>query len=324
MEINRLPLVSIIIPVYGVEKYIEQCAASLFNQTYTNIEYIFVDDCGTDNSIKILREVLCRYKDRESQVTMIRNHKNLGLPQARKNGYEHCNGDYIIHIDSDDWIDNNYIEELVTVAKSTSSDIVWCDYIWEDQDKPIRYDNRFENLSKHELLKKMLDGDFHSGVWNKLVVKHLYDNIEFAEKGQLEDFFLTFQLFVKASSWASTHLTNYHYRINPESMTFLPERVFKRIDEEYSNFSQLVFMLERKGFDFKSLNPNFAYRFNALKVAKLKYKETRNIRQIKKEHPETVDYVMQQSMPLKGKLLLWSVTRFNSNIPIYIYDLLKK
>ena len=90
--------VSVCIPVYGVEKYIERCARSLFEQTMTDgIEFIFVNDCTKDNSIEILEKVLEEYPHRKEQVKIIHHEKNRGLVAARNTGLEHATGDYIIH-----------------------------------------------------------------------------------------------------------------------------------------------------------------------------------------------------------------------------------
>ena len=116
--------VSILVPVYGVEKYIEQCAVSLMEQTYENIEYIFVNDCTKDNSINILREVINRYPQRKSQVQIINHEKNRGLAAARNTALDASSGEYLWHVDSDDWIALDAVEKLVNIAIAKKSDII--------------------------------------------------------------------------------------------------------------------------------------------------------------------------------------------------------
>ena len=95
--------VSVCIPVYGVEQFIERCACSLFEQTMRDgIEFIFVDDCSPDNSVQRLEEILKRYPERQAQVSIIHHEKNMGLVRARKTALEAACGEYIIHCDSDD------------------------------------------------------------------------------------------------------------------------------------------------------------------------------------------------------------------------------
>lgn len=96
--------VSILVPIYGVEQYIERCAKSLFEQTYSEIEYVFVNDCTKDDSIGVLNRVLEKFPQRKLQVRIINHEKNKGLGAARRTAILNANGDYILHVDSDDYI----------------------------------------------------------------------------------------------------------------------------------------------------------------------------------------------------------------------------
>ena len=122
-----MPKVSVIVPVYGVEKYIERCDRSLFEQTLEDIEFIFVDDCTPDKSIEILKNVLEDYPLRKKQVLIISHEKNMGLPIARQSGLKVASGDYIIHCDSDDWVDTTMYEKMYNKAIEDGSDVVVCD-----------------------------------------------------------------------------------------------------------------------------------------------------------------------------------------------------
>ena len=99
-----MPKVSVIVPVYGVEKYIERCARSLFEQTLDDMEFIFVDDCTKDESIEVLKRVIDLYPVRKDQVKIIHHAVNKGLSRARETGVNAATGDYIGHCDSDDWV----------------------------------------------------------------------------------------------------------------------------------------------------------------------------------------------------------------------------
>lgn len=113
MNVVERPKVSVIIPVYGVERYIEQCARSLFSQTMRDgIEYIFVDDCSPDKSIEILEDILREYPHREPQVKIIRHTENQGIGGTRRTGVKNATGEYIIHCDSDDWVEPDMYEML--------------------------------------------------------------------------------------------------------------------------------------------------------------------------------------------------------------------
>lgn len=127
-----MPKVSVIIPVYGVEKYIERCARSLFEQTLDDIEFIFVNDCTLDNSINVLETTLEEYPKRKSQVQIINFEQNQGAAKAREIGMKTANGEYIIHCDSDDWVVKEAYETLYNIAKASESDMVICDWFETD------------------------------------------------------------------------------------------------------------------------------------------------------------------------------------------------
>lgn len=116
--------VSVLVPVYGVEKYIAVCAESLFAQTYEDIEYIFCDDCTPDGSIEVLREVMQRYPERQNAVRIIRNSRNIGLGGTRKHLISEMKGDAFVIVDSDDFLTKNAVELLVRRMEETDADII--------------------------------------------------------------------------------------------------------------------------------------------------------------------------------------------------------
>ena len=125
------PKVSILVPIYNVSLYIERCARSLFDQTFENIEYIFVDDASTDDSLDILKKVLKQYPKRQKQVRIIRHPQNKGLASTRNTAIDASNGDYIAVVDSDDYVEKNMIEELYNFAVTKNADIVVFDSVFE-------------------------------------------------------------------------------------------------------------------------------------------------------------------------------------------------
>ena len=116
--------VSVLVPVYGVEHYIAQCAESLFQQTYDDIEYIFVNDCTKDCSISILEEVLERFPKRKPQVTVLHHEQNKGLGAARLTAIQAATGDYLMHVDSDDELPLDAVALLAKQAEISGCDIV--------------------------------------------------------------------------------------------------------------------------------------------------------------------------------------------------------
>lgn len=149
------PLISIIVPVYGVEKYIERCAKSLFEQTYNNIEYIFVNDCTTDNSIGVLNSVIEKYPLLNNQIHIINHKKNGGLAAARKTGLLSALGEYVMHVDSDDWISTDAVESMLNSALSNNADIVvgnMC-FSYKNLSKPL--DTLVEDNKKQYLIRML-------------------------------------------------------------------------------------------------------------------------------------------------------------------------
>ena len=160
------PKVSVIIPVYGVEKYIEQCARSLFEQTMQEgIEFIFIDDCSPDRSIGILKEVLKEYPHREPQVKIIRHSENQGSGGTRRTGVENATGEYVIHCDSDDWVEPDMYETLYRKAAKEDADIVGCDYISECRKKRVilRQPCPSDNM---QYISDLLSGRLHCGMYH--------------------------------------------------------------------------------------------------------------------------------------------------------------
>ena len=165
--------VSILIPVYGVEFYIERCAHSLFNQSYSNIEYVFVDDCTKDNSITVLMQVLEKYPEHKKKVKIVRHNSNRGLAAARNTAFDHSTGEYIMHVDSDDFIELNTVELLLEYAEEENADIVICDNkcIYKDQIVMRKQNIPFK---KQEYLKSLLHRHIQPSIWGKLYSRKLY------------------------------------------------------------------------------------------------------------------------------------------------------
>lgn len=165
--------VSILVPVYGVEKYIRRCAESLMEQTYDDIEYVFVDDCSPDRSISVLKEVVSHYPQREPQVRIIRHEQNGGLAAARATALQAATGEFVLHVDSDDWVDRRIVELLVRRQEETGADIVFSAFISHYADHDEKVDKRFEGTAR-ELSAAIVRLDFLWNVWGSLQRLSLY------------------------------------------------------------------------------------------------------------------------------------------------------
>lgn len=214
---------SLIAPIYGVEKYIGKFAASVLGQTYNNIQFIFVNDGTTDSSMEILNTLIeNKYRQLKDQIIII-NKSNEGLPAARRTGMEYATGDYILHIDSDDWLEVDAVEKIAKKAKETDSDIIYFDFINEYGNR-VKYksEREYNNHNKNDLIVNIYNYKGHGYVWNKcfkreILTKH---NVHYSLHAMHEDIYLMSQIIFFAKS--ITHLKEalYHYRKNnPHSIS---------------------------------------------------------------------------------------------------------
>ena len=204
--------VSVIVPIYKVDGFIERCVVSLMEQTLDEVEYIFVDDASPDGSVKILREVVERYPSRKDCVKIITHSENKGLPAARNTGLADATGEYIFHCDSDDFVELDMLESLYNKAKECDVDVVWCDFFLSFETNE-RYMKQPSYYTSADALKAMLSGAMKYNVWNKLVKRSLYidNNISFpAGYGMGEDMTMM-MLFGNAQKVAYVPRAFYHY-----------------------------------------------------------------------------------------------------------------
>lgn len=254
--------VSIIVPIYKVEKYIEKCATTLLEQDHNNIEYIFVNDCTPDKSMEILENTIEKYPNRKNHVKIVNKLKNEGLPQARKSGLDAANGKYILHVDSDDWVDEYMVSSLIGEARKSDADIVCFDYIKEfgkhSVIKSFFYTNNHPK-SNLEFIKAILSHEISVSMCDKLVKRGLYKNVEFPYFSHCEDSFVNLQLFYEAKKFAHIAKPFYHYRTNPNSLSSSFSNNKKAL-EDFANFSKSVrkFLVEKDLFSdcFQSFLPN--------------------------------------------------------------------
>lgn len=243
--------VSILVPVYGVEKYIERCARSIFEQTYHNLDIVFVDDCTPDKSIEILKRVLEEYSDRKAQTRIIRHEHNRGLAAARNTAVAAAVGTFLMHVDSDDWIENDAVEELVKKQEETGADFVTGVMVKNEDTLDYHYVEPVYK-DKNDMMILILSQIFHHELANRLVKRALYtDHHIKALEGvnQAEDWRLTPMLLWYANGIARLNKTTYHYFMNMESMCNSKksmDKALKLYHDTYTNYSSLMTFFEDK------------------------------------------------------------------------------
>lgn len=218
-----VPNVTVIVPVYNVESYIERCARSIFEQTINYLEIIFVDDCSPDNSINIVKNILEEYPKRKSLTRFIYLKENSGSAYARRLGIINSKGKYVIHCDGDDWIDKDLYESMFNKAELYQADIVICDEVYEYVKKSIPMHKKVLPTDGKIIIQNFYKDTLGLHCHNKLVNRHLYiDNAILPWDGlnMWEDNGLFARLFYFAKQVHQVHGSRYHYnRMNVNAMT---------------------------------------------------------------------------------------------------------
>ena len=198
-----MPKVSVIVPIYNVEKYLEKCINSLLSQTLEDIQIILVNDGSKDNSGNIAKEYEKNNKDRVIYVEK----ENGGLSDARNYGLKYATGDFIAFLDSDDYIEKNAYEKMYNKAIEENADYVECDFIWEFPNK-IRVDKQYPYKNKKEMLSFV-----RVVAWNKLIKSQLItdNNLEFPKGLRYEDVEFTYKLIPFVNKFAYVDKPFIHY-----------------------------------------------------------------------------------------------------------------
>ncbi|MCQ2236862.1 MAG: glycosyltransferase [Bacteroidales bacterium] len=219
-------LISVIVPVYNVENYLEKCLNSIVEQSYSNLDIILINDGSTDNSAKICEE----FASHDSRIRLI-NQENQGLSGARNTGIGLIRGKYVTFVDSDDWIDYNYVETLYNLIVEHDADVSVVSFIYEEQVKTtngviektrVKYnDGRVFVFDTHSALRELCrDKVLQNLAWGKIYKSSLWlDNNILYPIGKLyEDVYTAFEIFVRVSKVVVYNVTRYHYRVRVGSI----------------------------------------------------------------------------------------------------------
>lgn len=204
--------ISVVITVYNMENYIKQCLDSVLNQTYKNLEIIIVDDCGTDNSMNVVNN----YQD--ERIKIISHDKNMGAGWARRHGIEAATGDYVITVDGDDWLSEDFIEKLVENAKDTNADII-------SGGITIYINDEYQEIKRFaptisEGFKKIEDYNNQKIIFlnNKLVKRTMYDLVPYSTRIYCEDTPVILPLLYYANMVSYVDTQGYFYRQHNASL----------------------------------------------------------------------------------------------------------
>jgi glycosyltransferase involved in cell wall biosynthesis len=163
-----MPNISLIVTVYGVEKYIERCCVSIFEQSYRDFDLTFVNDCSTDGSEAILRNVIEKYRRLGVATQLIKHEVNQGISGARETGLNAVTGEYVLYIDADDYLAPDMLEMLADRAEKTGADIVYCDYNAVKNGQALYVDQSLPESAPRRVAALMLRQKIVWAPWNKM------------------------------------------------------------------------------------------------------------------------------------------------------------
>lgn len=252
-NVNNIPAISVIVPIFGVEQYIERCVRSLMEQTIDNIEYIFVNDATPDRSIEILNRTVADYPNRLPYIKILHQPENQGLTCARNRGLAEASGEYIYYCDSDDYLSRQMLEMLYAEAKKRDLDIVWCNFYFDDGDTLIEENTAEFCDNKVKMLKSYISYGWNV-IWNTICKKELYiaNNIQSrTEISFCEDYEIMVRLLTCASSWSKVNKALYYYnRSNNNSIvkrSLSQSRIRKTVNDELNVCQSIYDFMAVKG-----------------------------------------------------------------------------
>lgn len=262
-------MVSVIVPILNREKYLRRCIDSIVAQTYDDIEIILVDDGSTDTSGFICDE----YASIDPRVFVI-HQPNIGPSLSRIHTIDLAHGEYILFVDSDDWIEQNMVSCLVSKAQADDVDIVWCNFIFHLPEQRIFY-TPFES-DPSAMLNAIFSGKNYAFIWNKLYRTELWHNLEPSDNDYVEDLFYTTQILVNNPTMSFVALPLYHHDQTPsDSLTRLDDFFVKCLPNYERCHNYLV---SHCCFDFfKASLSNRVLRSKVILLKQGKLKEAQSV-----------------------------------------------
>lgn len=238
-------MISVIVPVYNVEEYLNDCIESILRQTCDDFELILVDDGSTDSS-----GLICDSYSENKKIKII-HQRNQGLSAARNTGLQHAEGDYICFIDSDDWVENIYLEQFIQLINNYGADIAVCEFnIVSDNEKAkVNVNAKISITDKEDSIRLLIQHQEKCSACAKMFRKHILDNFEFPVGRLYEDLFVMHHIFLQTNKIVWNSAKNYHYRMRNNSIIHqsfnlrLLDKV-SALKKRYDDLSELTWLPE--------------------------------------------------------------------------------
>lgn len=313
------PLISIIVPVYNTELYLNQCVESILKQTYKNIQLILVDDGSTDNSGKICDE----YALKDKRVEVL-HEENSGVSDARNKGLKYAKGEYIGFVDSDDYIKETMYQDMYNLILERNADVSICNFcdVKEDKVTQKNKDSGIQEFTKIQILNELiLDRNVQSYVWNKLYKKELFDNIKFPKGKKYEDIETVFYVLEKCNKVVLSSKAEYYYLNRKDSIvnnvneqTILDyidiiEKRYKYVSKEYKElmenniyyYTKTLITAYKDAYFLKSIS-------ETLKIKLIEYYN--NVKELIKNNESQVIKIFTNQQKMELYTLLYDKTLF--------------
>lgn len=208
-------------PIYKVEQYLERTLDSIFTQTYPYLDYVFVNDCSPDNSLQVLLDTIKKYGIEDARYVIVNHEQNEGIAVSRTDCIAYAKGDYVCFVDSDDWIEKDAVEQMISATNDGTIDIVGCDFIKDYKNGTITYHHENYGKTCMDNLLKCIDYEIATVLWKLLIRKKLFDNFSINPINIGEDYIISIKLFYFANSFIEIHRAFYHYvQYNQNRLSF--------------------------------------------------------------------------------------------------------
>lgn len=329
MEHHRYK-VSVTIPIYNVERYLEKCVLSLLNQTLNDIELIFIDDCSSDESFATLKSLIQQHHLNENiHVKLLQNTENKGVASTRNVGLNASEGKYLAAVDPDDYVSTDMFKLLYEKAEADGSDIVWCDYIHVYDNKQEVVNQRFSE-DPIACVEGLVSGALFGGMSNKLIARDLFlaNNIKFPDGLNMsEDLRVCVQLFYFAKKVSYLNSSLYYYiQYRNLAISQVNIKTFKVNKEWFENIKGIESFLKK--MNLENLLP-WVMRLKLISKTNLlvKGKSVENFKTWRNIFPESNEYIQDTDLPWHYKFIAGQIVSDKWLFPrlwIRLKELLKK
>lgn len=304
------PLLSVIIPVYQVEKYIGQCLDSVLAQTYTNLDIILVDDGGTDSSVDICRE----YQKQDNRIRII-SQENGGLSKARNVGVEHAYADLVTFIDSDDFIHPNMFATMIPYMGKHNLDIISCTSTRKNiVIKEMIGTGKLECYD-HRTAVSMGLRDDNVSAWGKIYKKELLEKVQFPVGRVFEDLGTLYKIFNECDKVGWLDYQFYHYIKRENSITQRSFRVKPKYDSLYLNHEK-IFFAKQQGYHGELHYIHGEIIKNAISLLTVFYSNTDMIAEYKQEYKDAIQWLAEAMLDT----VAWNTIRKKERILWWLYN----